>query len=53
VLLAEKASVLDDFHRGALSGEAHDALIAAIDARLGALESGPPLPDGQEIPGAS
>jgi Na+:H+ antiporter len=37
VLLAEKASVLDDSHRGALSTEASESLLASIDARLGRL----------------
>ena len=38
VLLAEKASVIDDFRRGTLSDDAYESLLAAIDARLVSLE---------------
>ncbi len=43
VLLAEKEEVLEDFHRGTLSAEAYDALLAGIDARLARLDAGPPV----------
>ena len=53
VLLAEKEEVLRDFHRGTLSAEAHDALLGAIDARLTALDAGPPPAEGKVKEGAA
>ena len=41
VLLAEKETVLADFHRGTLSAEAYDRLIGAVDARLATLDARP------------
>jgi len=41
VLLAEKESVLGDFHRGTLSAEAYDRLIGTVDARLATLDARP------------
>jgi CPA1 family monovalent cation:H+ antiporter len=40
VLLAEKESVLADFHRGALTAEAYNRLLGAVDARLVKLDAG-------------
>jgi CPA1 family monovalent cation:H+ antiporter len=45
VLLAEKQTVLADFHLGVLSAEAERALLAAVDARLAGLEPGPRASD--------
>jgi len=45
VLLAEKESVLTDFHRGTLSAETYDALLGTIDARLAKLDSATPPSD--------
>ena len=44
-LLAEKASVLADFHRGTLTAEAYDRLLGAVDARLAKLDAGASSPD--------
>jgi CPA1 family monovalent cation:H+ antiporter len=40
VLLAEKESVLADFHRGTLNAEAYNRLLGAVDARLVKLDAG-------------
>jgi CPA1 family monovalent cation:H+ antiporter len=40
ILLAEKESVLADFHRGALNAEAYNRLLGAVDARLVKLDAG-------------
>jgi CPA1 family monovalent cation:H+ antiporter len=45
VLLAEKETVLADFHLGILSAEAERALLASVDARLAGLDTGPQLAD--------
>jgi len=39
VLLAEKDSLLADFHRGALTAEAYNRLLGATDARLAKLDA--------------
>ena len=41
MLLAEKESVLDDFHHNTLSVEAFNALLGSIDARLAGLDVQP------------
>jgi CPA1 family monovalent cation:H+ antiporter len=45
VLLAEKETVLADFHLGTLSAEAERALLANVDARLEELDSRPQAPN--------
>ena len=42
VLIAEKDLVLDEFHRGTLSMDAFNALLASVDARMATVESTPP-----------
>ena len=51
VLLAEKESVLTDFHRGTLSAEAYDALLGTIDARLAKLDTGSASSDKEDQTG--
>ena len=47
VLLAEKESVLADFHRGRLTAEAYNRLLGAVDARLAKLDAGASLLHGE------
>jgi hypothetical protein len=47
VLLAEKESVLADFHRGTITAETYDRLLGAVDARLAKIATGTPLRDGE------
>ncbi len=52
VLLAEKEAVLADFHRGTMSAEAYDALMASIDARLSNLGRSAPSKEADAEPSA-
>jgi CPA1 family monovalent cation:H+ antiporter len=47
VLLVEKETALADFHRGTLSADAFDQLLAGIDARLAGLDEPARPVDGQ------